>query len=242
MGQKTTGHTMHRFDQEMEELHRLVGVIDERVRQQIRDAITTLDREDVEAARAVIHRDEEINRLDVEADDELVRLIALRQPVAKDLRDIMTVNKIVTDLERVGDEARKIARLTIKLYDHQSSVPNRQMLRDVPRMAEVGEQMVGEAVRCFRELDLHGAVAVIKRDRDLREEFTSGLRHLSTFVMEDSRSVGYMVEIVLALRALERIGGHGKNIAGYVIYLATGKDVRHADLQTIAEQALGTGR
>jgi phosphate transport system protein len=239
---KPRGHTMHRFDQEMEELHRLTDLIDEKVRRQLMDAVETLRKEDADAARAVINRDEEINDLDVEADDELIRLIAKRQPVAKDLRDIMTVGKIVTDLERVGDEARKIARLTIHLYDNHGGSPNSQMLRDISRMAEMGEKMVADAMACFKDRDLEKAVEVIKRDFELRDEFKSALRHLSTFIMEDSRSVGHMVEIVLALRALERIGGHGKNIAGYVIYLVTGRDVRHADLNAIAREIFESGK
>lgn len=233
MTQATEGHIYQRYSKELSDLHRMVTEIDALVRAQLRDASQALENEDVDWARQIVARDKKVNELDVQADDAMIHLIAKRQPVARDLRDILAVGKIVTDLERVGDEARKIARLVVHFYDTEHSPPSSQLLRDVHRMARIGGEMVEEAVRAFDTRDVSLALEVIRRDNEIREEFKSALRRLTTFLFEDPRSVGFVVEIVLALRAMERVGSHGKNIAGYVIFLVKGKDVRHVSLEEI---------
>lgn len=236
MNEMIDGHIVKRYSEEMGRLHDLVLEIAELVREQLRNAVQTMEQEDCDAARQVIERDKEVNDLDVEADDEIVHLIAKRQPMARDLREILTVGKIVTDLERVGDEARKIARLTIHFYDNDMPAPNNQIVKDITRMANFVDGMLDKAIRSYNEQDLDLAVEVIQMDLEIEQEFTSAMRRLSTFVMEDCRSVGHMVETVLGLRALERIGGHAKNIAGYVVFLVKGKDVRHEDLEAVAAE------
>ncbi len=240
MNEIIDGHIVKRYNEEMSSLHDLVLKIAELVREQLRNAVHTMENEDCDAARQVIERDKEVNDLDVEADDEIVHLIAKRQPVAKDLREILTVGKIVTDLERVGDEARKIARLTIHFYDNDMPAPNNQIVKDITRMANFVDGMLDKAIRSYNELDLNLAVDVIQMDLEIEQEFTSAMRRLTTFVMEDCRTVGHMVETVLGLRALERIGGHAKNIAGYVVFLVKGKDVRHEDLEAVAAEILAS--
>jgi phosphate transport system protein len=228
------GHTVKAYNQELKTINKLVLELGELGLDQLRRAVQTLKEEDTLAAGQVIDRDHKMNDLDIRADEEIIRLIAKRQPVAKDLRDVLTVQKTVADLERVGDEARKIANLTIHFFDQgKSNPPGKDILRDIYNMAEFVDQMLVISLEAFAELDLHKALEVIKLDEKLYEEFRSSLRRLSTFIMEDSRSVGHLVDIVLALRALERIGGHAKNIGGYVIFLVTGKDVRHEDLNIV---------
>jgi phosphate transport system protein len=236
MNEITDGHIVQRYNEEMTSLHNLVLKIADLVREQLRNAVLTMDQEDCEAARKVIDRDQEVNDLDVEADDEIVQLIAKRQPMAKDLREILTVGKIVTDLERVGDEARKIARLTIHFYDNDLPAPNHRIVKDIMRMSNFVDGMLDKAIRSYSELDLDLAVEVIQMDLEIEQEFSSAMRRLTTFVMEDCRTVGHMVETVLGLRALERIGGHAKNIAGYVVFLVKGKDVRHENLEAVAAE------
>jgi phosphate transport system protein len=236
MNEMTEGHIVQRYNEEMGRLHDLVLKIADLVREQLRNAVRTMEEEDSEAAQQVIERDKEVNDLDVEADDEIIQLIAKRQPVAKDLREILTVGKIVTDLERVGDEARKIARLTIHFYDNDMPAPNNQIVLDIIKMARFVDVMLDKAIRSYNELDLDLAVKVIQMDLEIERDFSSSLRHLSTFILEDSRSIGHVVETVLGLRALERIGGHAKNIAGYVVFLVKGIDVRHEDLATVAAE------
>jgi phosphate transport system protein len=231
-----SGHTVQAFNKELETINRLVLELGELGLDQLRRAVQTLKDEDTKSAGQVIDRDQKLNDLDIRADEEIIRLIAKRQPMAKDLRDVLTVQKTVSDLERVGDEARKIAKLTIHFFDSGKNPPGKEILQDIYNMAEFVDRMLQVSLEAFAELDLVKALDVIRTDEKLYEEFRSSLRRLSTFIMEDSRSVGHVVDIVLALRALERIGGHAKNIGGYVIFLVTGKDVRHEDLNIIATE------
>ncbi len=236
MKEMISGHTVSAYNKELKAINQLVIELGELGLDQLRRAVQTLKDEDIKAAGQVIERDIKMNELDVRADEEIIRLIAKRQPMAKDLRDVLTVQKTVSDLERVGDEARKIAKLTIHFYDSGKTPPGNEILIDIYNMAEFVEKMLATSLEAFAELNLEKALDVIRTDEKLYEDFRSALRRLSTFVMEDSRSVGHMVDIVLALRALERIGGHAKNIGGYVIFLVTGKDVRHEDLSIIADE------
>jgi phosphate transport system protein len=236
MKEMISGHTVQAYNEELKTINQLVLELGELGVDQLRRAVQTLKDEDTKTAGQVIDRDQKLNDLDIRADEEIIRLIAKRQPMAKDLRDILTVQKTVSDLERVGDEARKIANLTIHFFDNGKNPPSKEILRDIYDMADFVDKMLVTSLEAFSELNLNKALEVIRTDEELYEEFRSSLRRLSTFVMEDSRSVGHMVDIVLALRALERIGGHAKNIGGYVIFLVTSKDVRHEDLNIIAAE------
>ncbi|MES9869931.1 MAG: phosphate signaling complex protein PhoU [Sedimenticola sp.] len=236
MNEMTGGHIVNRFNSELDHLHEMVLKLSGLAREQMRDAVKTLDDEDPEAAQTVIERDNELNNLDIQADDEIIRLIAKRQPMAKDLRDIMTVGKIVSDLERIGDQARWVARMTIHFYDGDKLPPNGHLLDDIPRMAEMVGEMIEKAMTSFEALDLGQALEVIRMNLELENEFKSALRRLSTYLMEDSRSVGHVTEVVLGLRAIERAGGHAKNIAGYVVFLVKGTDVRHGSLEEVAAE------
>ncbi|MCU7862674.1 MAG: phosphate signaling complex protein PhoU [Candidatus Thiodiazotropha sp. (ex Lucinoma borealis)] len=233
MNEMTGGHTVKAYNEELNKINQLVIELGKLGLDQLRRAVQTLKDGDTKQAGLVIDRDRELNNIDVKADEEIIRLIAKRQPVARDLRDILTVQKVIIDLERVGDEVRKIANLTIHFYDNGKAPPSNEILHDIYEMAKFVDEMLSMSLQAFTELDLTVALNVIKLDERLYKEFRSALRRLSTFIMEDSRNVGQVVDIVLALRALERIGGHGKNIGGHVIFLVTGKDVRHEDLKVI---------
>ncbi|MCG7973645.1 MAG: phosphate signaling complex protein PhoU [Candidatus Thiodiazotropha taylori] len=236
MNEMTNGHIVKAYSAELDHLNKLVLDMGNLGQDQLRRAVQTLKDEDPKAAGQVIDRDRKLNEIDIQADEEIIRLIAKRQPMAKDLRDILTVQKTISDLERVGDEARKIANLTIHFYDNGKNPPSKEILRDIYDMAEFVDEMLGLSLVAFTELDLDKALEVIEMDNTLYEDFRGSLRRLSTFIMEDSRNVGSVVDIVLALRALERIGGHAKNIGGFVIFLVTGKDVRHEDIQAISAE------
>lgn len=236
----TDGHTVQSYNEEMNQLHQHVLQIGELVRDQLRRAVVSLKEENAEAAREVIERDRLVNELDIEVDDEIVHIIAKRQPMARDLREILTVGKIVTDLERCGDEARKIALLCVHFYDHNTTSPSDVILRDIVKLSDFVDSMLDRAIRAYDDLDLDLALETIRMDIDLDTEFKCCLRRLSTFIMEDSRVVGHVVETVLGLRALERIGGHAKNIGGYVVFLVKGKDVRHEDLESVAAEIQST--
>lgn len=240
MNKMTDGHTVQSYNEEMNQLHQHVLQIGELVRDQLKRAVVSLKEENAEAAREVIERDRLVNELDIEVDDEIVHIIAKRQPMARDLREILTVGKIVTDLERCGDEARKIALLCVHFYDHNTTSPSDVILRDIVKLSDFVDSMLDRAIRAYDDLDLDLALETIRMDIDLDTEFKCCLRRLSTFIMEDSRVVGHVVETVLGLRALERIGGHAKNIGGYVVFLVKGKDVRHEDLESVAAEIQST--
>jgi phosphate transport system protein len=221
------GHTVHRFDDEMSHLHMLLVEMGALVLDQSRNALYALEEEDLESARRVLEREKQVNDLEVKVDDELVDVIARRSPVARDLRAVISFSKMVTDLERAGDNALRIAQSTLNIYETGRSVPSAKLLRDVGSMGRLALGMLEEGVEIFDTLDLQRAEALLSNHRALDDELQSGLRRLSTFVLEDARLIGYAITITLVLRALERIGDHGRNIAEYVVYMLRGADVRH---------------
>lgn len=233
------GHIFTRFDDEMSGLHGTVVKMGELAVSQLADAVKTLRQEDPEQAYEVIHNDAKLNQLDVDADDQITMIIARRQPVAKDLRELIAVGKIVSELERAGDEARKIAGLTIRFYEGASRPPTEGILRDIYSLADYVSNMLSESMRSFDNLDLDGAAHVLNMGLKLDDQLQSILRHLSTFIMEDSRNVGNFVDIVLGIRALERFGGHGKNIAGHIVFIKNGVDVRHEGTDAILKSLEG---
>ena len=230
------GHIFTRFDDEMKELHAMVLQMGNLAISQLSEATETLKSEDYERAKQVIINDVKINQLDIEADDRITMIIAKRQPVAKDLRELIAVGKIVGELERAGDEARKIAGLTIRFYEGTSRAPNEEILRGIFSLTEYVSEMLERSMVSFDQLDLEGAIEVLNQGLKLDDQLQSILRHLSTFIMEDSRNVGNFVDIVLGIRALERFGGHAKNIAGHIVFIKKGIDVRHEGTDSILKQ------
>jgi phosphate transport system protein len=238
MNEMTEGHTVEKYNSELEHLHQLVLKMGGLVQDQICRAVRTLEDEDVEQARLVVDRDQKIDQLDVQADEEIIRLIAKRQPVARDLREVLAVQKIVSDLERIGDQARRLARLTLLFYEGDNSPPNYRLINDIPKLSNLVAGMLESALTAFDKLDPMLALEVIRADAELDEEMRSALRRLSTYLMEDSRSVGHVVDIAIGLRAVERIGGHTKYIANHTIFLITGKDVRHNSLEEVTAEVM----
>jgi len=240
MAYTTQQHTVQRFDSELNQVAALVDQMGRLALDQLRRSLASLNNEDAADAHAIIDRDKLINDLDVQIDEQIFRLIARRQPLAKDLREILALGKVVADLERAGDETRKIAGLTVRFYEGESHPPGEPILRDIHTMAAYVCNMMEASLAAFAGLDVERAVAVLRLGDGLEGEFRSTLRRLSTFIMEDARNVGYFVDIVLGIRALDRFGVHAKNIAGHVIFLAAGEDVRH--LSADAVQHLLDGR
>jgi len=250
------GHIFRRFDSEMAHLHALVVRMAELAVSQLRAAVGTLERRDVAAARRVVENDKKLNDLDVEADDEIVRIIALRQPMAGDLREIIAVSKIVAELERAGDEARKIAGLTIRFYadladsgdsgggsggagDVGVRAPADAILRDIYALAAQVESMLSAVIAAFggpHDLNLDEALEVLGKGLKLDDQLQSILRRLTDLVVEDPGHAAHFVDIVLGIRALERFGGHAKNIAGHLVFIKHGIDVRHEGVASILRQ------
>lgn len=231
-------HTFHRFDDELNDIANSVDLMGKLARNQLKRALKSLKKQDPVRAHKVVRRDRKLNDLDIEVDDKIVHMIAKRAPVARDLRQVITLGKVVTDLERTGDEARKIAGLCIRFYEGDQATPNEHILRDIFSMGKYVQNMLQQAMKAFRDLDVPLAFNVLRMDEELDVRIQSSLRHLSTYIMEDSRNVGHFVDIILGIRALERYGGHAKNIAGHVIFLAENQDVRHMGADDI-EKLLG---
>ena len=190
-------------------------------------------------AKMVQRREDWVDAMEVEADDRIVDLLVKRQPVGPDLRAILSLGKSVRDLERMGDEAERIARAGLDAHERNPGFkPSNELLRDVGPMGELALELVEGALRALTQLDVDEAVAVTRRDDELDGNFRSALRRLATFIMEDSRTVGNVIGTTFVLKSLERIGDHATNIAEHVIYLIRGKDVRHLGSPEEIEKAL----
>jgi phosphate transport system protein len=200
------------------------------VMDQTRLSMHALREKDLDAAHLVIKREQNVDALEVKIDDEIVSVIARRCPVAKDLRVTTAISKAVTDLERIGDEAARIAHLAVTMYDSDTNDPSSHLLRDTIVMGKLAMAMLNESLEILDLLDADRAQEMVTKHSELDEEFQSALRRLTTFVLEDARNVGHAINIVLAIKALERIGDHAKNISEYVIYLIRGEDIRHKQL------------
>jgi phosphate transport system protein len=178
-----------------------------------------------------------VNALEVMIDEECSTVIARRQPAAKDLRMIMTVVKTITDLERIGDEAAKIARMTISLYSSDRPVVPRTT--EIQHVAEIAVGMLRNALDSFARLDLSVAAKVVRQDEQVDSAFKAILRQLITFMMEDPRTISHALDILFIAKSIERIGDHSKNMSEYVVYLVKGKDVRHTSVEAVEREALG---
>lgn len=232
----TEEHTVKRFDEELAGLQSLVLEMGGLVQEQIRGAIEAMENQDVEAAREVSTRDHVVNGFDVRADEVSIKLLAMRQPMARDLRMIMALSKTVSDLERMGDKADKIARMVVRIYDNDDNPPNHGLLRHIPYMAELASLMLQGSLDALARMDVPKALEVARKDHELDCEFQAAMRYLSTYIMENPRNITHSIDIVFILKALERIGDHAKNISEYVVYLVKGKDVRHTSVSALADE------
>jgi len=221
------GHTVQRYNGELNNLHLRVLEMGGLVQDQLRHALLALNKKDVSVANTVLEREHTVDELELGIDDDVITVIAKRSPVAGDLRVIMSISKTIADLERIGDEAARIAHLAKGLYESEHSQPSNHLMRDVTTMGELALQMLQESLESFDSLNVDHARALVCRENELDIEFQSSLRRLATFLLEDARNVGHAIHIVLLTKAIERVGDHARNIAEYVIFMVRGEDVRH---------------
>jgi len=211
------------FHEELEGLKQTLLAMGALVEDQIRRVMRALVERDDALAEGVIERDRQVNAYDVEVDEKCVELLALHQPAAGDLRFITTAMKIVTDLERIGDQAVNIAQRAIEL----NREPQLKPYIDLPRMAEKAEGMVKESLDAFVNRDTALARRVCAEDEAVDALKEQVFRELLTFMMEDARTIPRAIRLILISRFLERVADHATNIAEMVIYLVEGKMVRH---------------
>lgn len=226
-------HISQQFNEELEQVKNHLLEMGGLVERQVGDAIKAIIDADSELAVNVRANDKLINQMELDIDEECTRIIARRQPAASDLRLIIAASKAVNDLERIGDESAKVARLAIKLCDEGESPRGYVEIRHI---GDRVRRMTQSALTAFARLDVEGALAVAREDKDVDLEYESAMRELVTFMMEDPRSIKRVMNIIWALRALERIGDHARNIAESVIYLVKGKDVRHSSIDEMQRQ------
>ena len=234
MDNNTLGHHIsQQFNAELEDIRTKVLTMGGLVEQQIQDAIKALVNADIELAEGVVKNDVKINALEVNIDEECARILARRQPAASDLRLIVAVIKTITDLERIGDEAEKVARMAVELADLDRP---RSQYHETQTLGESVQRMVHDALDAFARMDVEAALKVAQYDKEVDHKYEGILRQLITHMMEDPRSIKRVMDVIWSVRALERIGDHAKNICEYIIYLVKGKDVRHLGLEAIEKE------
>ncbi|MBX9810279.1 MAG: phosphate signaling complex protein PhoU [Burkholderiales bacterium] len=231
----TSEHTLKQFDTELEAVRARVLQMGGLVEEQIVRAIDALISGNIPLAVNVVEDDHRVNALEVAIDEECSTVIARRQPAAGDLRMLMMVVKTITDLERIGDEAAKIARMAQLIYE--SDRPTIPRTTEIRHVADLALGMLRNALDAFARLDLAVAAKVVRQDEQVDEAFRGILRQLITFMMEDPRTISHAIEILFIAKAIERIGDHSKNMSEYVVYMVKGKDVRHTGVEAFEREA-----
>ena len=216
-------HISSEFNEELEALRRSTLEMGGLVEEQLASALKFFASQDSSLLSDIENIEQKINAAEIDLDDQVESLIVRRQPIASDLRLVLAVSKIVRDLERVGDELEKVGKLSLESFDSADDVG----ITEIQRIAEQVAKMLSESLTAFARLDINLARDIFERERKVDKVYQSALRSLATFMIEDPRNIGRVLNIVWIARSLERVGDHATNIAEYVIYLVQGVDVRH---------------
>ena len=227
-------HLSKQYDQDLDDIRSRVLEMGGLVELQIQMALDAYTSGNAELVDRIIEEDERVNRFEVGIDDACIHIVARRQPAAGDLRTVMAIGKIVTDLERMGDEAEKIARMSKRI--HEQGAHHAQRFPAVRHAAEIAVKMLRQSLDAFARLDVASAAEVLKEDTAIDDEFRSVLRQLITYMMEDPRTISASLDTVWVAKAIERIGDHAKNIAEQVIYIVRGTDVRHTSFEDVERE------
>ena len=221
----TTGHTLKAFDEDLDRLRALISEMGGLAEHGIRESMRCLVERDLEGARRVVEDDRKLDQLEIEAERRSVQLIALRAPMAGDLRDIVAALKISSVVERIGDYAKNIAK-RVPLLDN---IGNVEPLSLMPEMARIATEMVHNVLVAFVERDAEAAVRVIERDRAVDDFYNSIFRALLTYMMENPQNIGQSTHLMFVAKNIERVGDHATNIAEMVYYAATGEYFGHRE-------------
>lgn len=225
-------HISKQYDTELFDIRSRVLSLGGIVEEQIQSAVKSLLEGDTELAERVIVDDYKVNSLEVSIDEECTQILALRQPTARDLRLVVAVIKTITDLERIGDEAKRIARHAIDLAAH---FPKRNQLTDVSELARQSRILMRDALDAFARMDVDSALRVAERDQQVDRVYESIMRQQLTYMMEDPRVIPVSLGIMWSARSLERIGDRACNICEYVIYYVMGKNIRHISIDQVQQ-------
>ena len=223
----TDKHLSTQFDNELSGISTRVLEMGGLVEVQVAQAVYALSTFDAEIATQVLRDEERVNRMEIEIDHDLSSIIARRQPTARDLRLLIAVSKTIANLERVGDEAARIARTVQRLLNSGMSSRLRLPVADLSYESELATKQLRKALDAFARLDVEAAIEVLRHDDQIDQEFDGLLRKLITYMMEDPRTISSAIDLVFVAKAIERVGDHAKNLAEQIIYIVKGTDVRH---------------
>lgn len=225
-------HISQQFNTDLEHLRTAFLEMGGLVEAQVIDAVRAIETANGELAEKVLLTEKEVDQRELDLDKECTLILARRQPAASDLRLVLMAVKATRDLERMGDEADKIAKMAIALNDDGASPRGYVELRHI---ASGVIKLVNLVLDAFARFDVQAAIRVVREDKYIDQDYRTAIRELMTYMMEDPRSISRVMNVMWALRALERIGDHARNIAEHVIYLVLGTDVRHIPLQELEE-------
>jgi len=217
-------HYMKQFDEELEEIRTRLMEMGGKVEQQLQNAIRAIGEADSQLAEEVIKEEQLVDNMEVDIDEACILIIARRQPAASDLRLVMMVTKAVNDLERIGDEAKKIANHALILADEGGSSKG---YTEVRHLGQSVVSMLSNALDAFARFDVDAAMRTIEEDKQIDQEYKTALRELATYMMEDPRSISRVMNVLWVVRSLERIGDHAKNLCEQIVFVVKGKDIRH---------------
>lgn len=224
--QRIDGHTSQAYDAEMNEIVNDVLLMGEKVTEQVNLALRAFMQMDDTLAKQVIDADKAINDMEVSIDDKCVHVLVKRQPAARDLRAVIAMIKTIKDLERIGDQAKRIARMASK---GSSQVMAPKAFGEFEQMGLRVNQMLQGAMSAFRQMDADAALQVALLDKQIDNDYEGILRQNMTYMLEDPRNITRIVEMTWVGRAIERIGDHARNVCEHTIYFVKGRDVRHVD-------------
>jgi len=217
-------HIMTQFDEELEEIRTQLMEMGGKVEQQLKNSIQAVIKADSSLAEEVIKEERLVDEMEVDIDEACILIIARRQPAASDLRFVMMVTKAINDLERIGDEARKIANHAVILSEQDGLS---QGYKEVRHLGDSVSGMLANALDAFARFDVDAAMKTLNEDAQVDLDYKSALRELVTYMMEDPRSISRAINILWVVRSLERIGDHSKNLCEQIFYVVKGKDIRH---------------
>jgi phosphate transport system protein len=232
----TEKHLSSQFDTELNGVSSRVMELGGMVESQIHQAIYSLAHFDADTADRVMENEHRVNALEVEIDRELSSIIARRQPTARDLRLLIAISKTTANLERVGDEANKMARMVKSIIE--SGAARALPSNELRVAADLASGLLRKALDAFARLDVAAAVSILKDDDLIDNEFDGFVRKLVTYMMEDPRTISPSLDLLFLAKAIERIGDHSKNIAEFIIYIVKGADVRHTSMEEIESAVL----
>ena len=230
-------HLSTQYDAELSAISNQVMHMGGLAESQVAQAVYALTKLSAETAERVLETETKVNQLEMEIDSELSTIIARRQPTARDLRLLVAISKMIANLERVGDEAARIARTVKRLID--SGISSRLPIGDLAYEADLAIAQLRKALDAFARLDVARALEVLKQDDQIDQEFEGLMRKLITFMMEDPRTISSCIDLVFVAKAIERVGDHAKNLAEVTIYVVNGIDVRHTPAASLEQASAG---